>query len=190
MSADVARWPRLKLPAHRVLDWCETKYTKETLLEMADAVGDSYIPVKGRRDAVWSTAVEKVLRALAASPAALKELNHRRPTPPARVVGLNRAVHFHVLTEVYPERKRTAIYADVGDAWGVSPGHVKADVREYAVPDPGPKDAVRSVPYRHDDAKRLMLTIVHNVCVATGRERVDVLKDFDADMRDRGATEK
>jgi hypothetical protein len=185
VRGDAARWPRLKLEPHPLLDWCPIFYGKARLLEIADALGaisTPAIPVKGRRDAVWNMAIENVLHALAANKAALKALNRRKPTLPARVLGLNRAVHFHVQAELHPEHKRTAIYADVGDAWGVSAGQVKDDVREYAVRD--------GREYRPDDAKRLMLTIVHNTCNASGRPLVDVLRDFDADLRDRGATEK
>jgi hypothetical protein len=191
MNADLARWPHLKIPTHPVLDWHETEYTATSLLEMAAAVSDTTIPVKGRRDAVWSTAIESVLRSLADNVAALKALNHHRPTPPARVVGLNRAVHVHVLAELHPDQQAKRIWGEVAKAWGCSDRHVKDDVSKHSVQDPGPKDAVRTVPYRPDDAERLVQTIVVNVCNARTRagkprsSREDVLEDFDKDMRYR-----
>jgi hypothetical protein len=180
MSADAARWPRLKLPTHPVLDWIETVYAKAQLLTMADAVGSNAHAIRAASGEVWDTAVETVLRALATSPTALKALNHRRPTLPARVLGVNRATHFHVLTELHPGKK-SANKRDVAKVWRVTDKHVEADVREYQM---------RGTTYRPDDAKRLMLTIVNNTCKASGRARAAVLKDFDADMRHRAVASR
>lgn len=178
MTPDLARWPHLKLPTHPVLDWVETEYTTARLTEIADAVSANPHPIQTRTAqglrGVWDPAIENVLRTLAANDAALKALNHRRATPPERVVGLNRAVHVLVLAELHPKRKATAIWAEVAAAWGKRPATVKGDVGKYKVKNPRE--------YRPDDAQRLMLTIVHNSCRASGRPREQVLKDFDADL--------
>lgn len=182
MSADLARWPRLKLETHPVLDWVEIEYRAAMLEEMADAVGKNPNPIQTRAPGgllgVWDPAIEKVLRALAGSKAAISALNHRRPTPPARVVGFNRAVHVRVLAELLPQRKAAAVWADVAEAWGCSAGHVKDDVGEF------------------DDAERLVQAIVVSTCNARTRAgeprstRGDVLEDFDNDMRGRGVTDR
>ncbi len=137
MSADVARWPSLKLETHPVLDWVEITYSKSWLLEISEAVSKNPHPIQTRTatgiPGVWDPAIEMVLRALANNRAALKALNHRRPTPPSRVVALNRAVHFHVQVALDPECKRTAVRADVADAWGVKDAQVKDDVARFLV---------------------------------------------------------
>jgi hypothetical protein len=178
VNVDTDRWPNLKLPSHPVLDWHETRYADAQLLAMADAVSKSQHAIPAAGGGVWDTAIEAVLRTLADNPRALDELNRRKPTLPARVLGVNRAVHFHVLTELR-SGKKLANKRDVGEIWRVSDKQVEADVRQHQM---------RGTRYRPDDAKRLMLTIVTNVCKASGLSREDVLKAFDADMRHR-ATE-
>lgn len=182
MSTD-ARWPRLMLGVHPVLDWVEDSYSKELLLEMAEAVRKNPHPIQTRSAAgalgVWDSPIESLLRSLAASPAALKALNHRRPTPPARVVALNRAVHFHVVFELLPDGRGRATDAwhKVATAWNVSDGHVKDDVAQFRVDDPRT--------YRADDAKRLAEQIIALAGANTGKSRIEVLGDFSQDMWDR-----
>jgi hypothetical protein len=180
----------LKFSVHPALDWCETEYTAARLLEIAAAVRMHPHPIEARTaeglTSFWNLAIEQVLRALAGSPAALKALNHRQRTPPARIVGLNRAVHFHVQAEMHHDWKKAAIHADVAEAWGVASAQIKADVRKYALANDAKALAVDGL----YDAKRLMLMIVHNACNTSRRPRAKVLRDFDADLRDRGATEK
>jgi hypothetical protein len=182
MNDEDARWPRLKLGAHSDLDWHEVQYTAESLENMADAMRDNPHPIQTRTadglPGVWDLAIEKVLRALAANSAALKAMNHRRPTPPARIVGLNRAVHFRVRHELHPEYKTISVWLEVGKLWDVSSGQVKDDVSEYK--------ADGNI-YRSDDAVRIVQQITNDVSNMTGRMRLDVLKDFDADMNDRAA---
>jgi hypothetical protein len=180
----------MKFSVHPVLDWCETEYTEARLIEMVDAIRKHPHSIEARPAdgplSFWNLAIEQVLRALADAPAALKALNHRQKRPPARVVGLNRAVHFHLRAELHPGKK-TALYAEVGEIWGVSLGQVKDDVREHALV----KDAKALMVERRYDAKRLMLMTVHNVCNARLRagehrsSRDDVLEDFDNDMLGR-----
>ena len=93
-------------------------------------------------------------------------------------------------TEAVAATHVAAHWGEVATVWGVSDGQVKDDVSDYSVVDPGPADGVRSVPYRRDDAKRLMLEILVNRCNASRRSRKQVLKDFDADMRHRAAESK
>jgi hypothetical protein len=190
VSADIERWPNLKLATHPVLDWHETEYRQQELLEMADALSKNPHAIKAAGGGVWDTAIETVLRALAGNPKALKELNRHKPTLTGPVLSLNRATHFHVQMALDPEQQVKAAWGTVATVWGVSDGQVKDDVSDYGVVDPGPENAVRSVPYRRDDAKRLMLEILINRCNASRRSREDVLKDFDADMRHRAAERK
>lgn len=185
MSADATRWPRLRLETHPLLDWVETEYTKERLLEMAEAINKNPNPIRaftasGKVHGVWDPAIEKVLRALVDNDVALKALNHRRPKPPARVVGLNRAAHFHVWVALNPGRQVKAAWAAVADAWGVTASQVKDDVAKYGVKDSGE--------YRTNDAVRIVKQIIHNASRMTGHSRAQVLSDFEVDLRDRGAT--
>ena len=182
MNGEDARWPRLKLGAHGDLDWHEVQCTAESLEKMADAMRDNPHPIQTRTaeglPGVWDLAIERVLRALAENSAALKALNHHRPTPPARVVGLNRAVHFHVRHALHPEHKTTSVWLEVGKLWAVSSGQVKDDIGEYKA------DGNH---YRSDDAVRIVQQITNDVANTTGRTHLEVLKDFDADMNDRAA---
>jgi len=190
VSATDARWTCLKLGVHPVLDWCETAYTAARLTEMADAVGKNPHPIQTRTPeglpGVWDPAIEQVLRALAASPAALKTLNRRGTTPPYRVKGLNRAVHFHVQVALYPRRKRAAILADVGGAWGVTAGHIKDDVTRFLVDGGDPRvrcaEGVLNAPF-------FVEQIIAQACHRGRRTRGQALKNFDADMCARGGTE-
>jgi hypothetical protein len=181
------RWPRLKLGVHPVLDWVEDHYTTEWLLEVATAVSKNPHPIQARAadgtPAVWDTALEKLLRTLAASPKALDALNHRKPTVPARVLGLNRAVHFYVQRELLGGTKETEKKARgiVADVWRVSDGHVKDDVTDFRAATP--------TEYRQDDAKRLMDHIVAStMATTTNKSRDDVLKDLAADLCERATT--
>jgi hypothetical protein len=185
MSADLDRWPHLKLATQDALDWHEAAYTAERLIEMADAMSRNPRAIPALEGGVWDTAVESVLRALAANDKALEKLNRHKPTIPATVVGLNRAVHVRVLYELLPDWKAAQVWEEVRTVWGVSAGQVKDDVGEYRV-----QDGARSN-YRPDDAERLVQAIVVNTCNARTRagdprsSRDDVLEDFDKDMRHR-----
>jgi hypothetical protein len=184
VSTDAARWPRLKFSVHPVLDWCETQYTEARLLELADAVQKTHA-IEGRTaEGLWNFAIEQVLRKLAETPAAVKEMNRRGTTPPNRVKGLNRAVHFHVRMELHPNRRKLAL-DEVAEAWCVSAAQVKDDVATFFVDG--------ADPYLHMPGKLhapfYVNQIVKAVCNHSGKTREEVLTDFDADMCDRGATE-
>jgi hypothetical protein len=185
MSGDVSRWPRLNLETHPFLDWVETEYTVEFLQQMAEAINKSAHPIQVRTakgtPGVWDPAtIAKLLRALAGKPVALKKLNHRRPTAPARVIALNRAVHFHVRRAMDPNSLIKSTWIDVATAWGLRAAEqVKDDVTKYRVKHAGE--------YRADDAARIFKDIVSKVCKTTGRTRARVLEDFDADMCARAA---
>jgi hypothetical protein len=186
VSTDAARWPRLKFSAHPVLDWFETEYTEARLLEIADAVRKHPHTIEARTAeghlSFWNLAIEQALRALADSDAALKALNHRRKKPPARVIGLNRAVHVRVLAALLPGSKAAEMWQEVATIWHVSASTVKDDVGEYRV---------EGNNYRPDDAELLVRGIVGATCTArlrageTRSSRDDVLEDFDKDMRER-----
>ena len=113
------------------MDWVETEYSAELVQELADAISRNPHPIETRTatgaPAVWSTTIESLLRKVAVSPAVLTALIHRRPTPPGRVVGFNRAVHFHVQMELNGRRVKDARDA-VAKAWRVSDGQIKDDV--------------------------------------------------------------
>lgn len=168
--------------SHPALDWHETQFTSETIERMADAIRDNRHPIQTQTaeglPGVWDLAIETLLRALAANSAALKALNHRRPTPPTRIVGLNRAVHFHVKHALHPEYKTTSVWLEVGKLWGVSSGQVKDDISEYK------SDGNH---YRSDDATRIVQQVINDVSNRTGQGRAEVLREFDADMHDRAA---
>jgi hypothetical protein len=187
---DFTHWPRLKISLHPVLDWLETEYTKAQLLEIADAVHQTHA-IEGRTpqgsEGIWNAAIEKVLRKLAGTPKALAHMNRRRTTPPNRVKGLNRAVHFHVRMALHPNQRKKALYY-VAQKWCVSETQVKDDVAKYFVDDGDP-----CVPggwsIGKANAPFYVNQIVNSVCHRSGKTRAEVLADFDADMCDRGATE-
>lgn len=203
MSTDAARWPRLGLSLHPVLDWCETQYTAAQLVEIANAVRANPHPIEGRSaqgsPGLWNFAIEQVLRKLAETPAVLKELNRRGTTPPWHVKGLNRAVHYHVRMALAPEGLIKTAMCEVAKAWGCeSYARVKDDVAAFRVDDADPHASqyvLDGVTRAYQDARGVpnapffVDQIVKAVCRRSGRTRAQVLADFDADMHDRGATE-
>jgi hypothetical protein len=189
MSSANTRWPRLGIKIHDSLDWQEISYTTASVIEMADAIQNNPHPIQTKTKtgapAVWDPAIESLLRSLAKKPNALKAINHHRPKVPARVVALNRAVHFHVVRELTPKgRGQTkAAQARVSAAWGgVSEGQIKDDVAEYSVSSP--------TEYRSDDAKRIAEQLIAIYRQAKSASRRNALLAIDSDMKHRGATEK
>jgi hypothetical protein len=177
---DLSRWPNLQLATHPVLDWVETTYDPATLLEMADAIRKDPHPIQTRTaagmPAVWNPPIEALLRALADTPAALEKLNRTRPTPPRRVEGLNRAVHYLVRLELRNDRVKDAL-ADVAKVWGASEATIKEDRTNHSVKNPRE--------YKRDDANRLAAQIINDTAVRQSKTRAEVLKAFDADMKHR-----
>jgi hypothetical protein len=194
--SDLSRWPNLKLATHPVLDWVETTYDQATLLKMAEAISKNPHPIQTRTATgaagVWDTAIESLLRALADAPAALEKLNRTRPTPPRRVVGLNRAVHYFVQLEILGpdglgyERKDDAL-KNVSDAWGKSVATIKEDRTTHTAktnPSQYWCDDTGDI-QRPEDAKRVTEQILVAAMVAYGMTRTEALKGFDSDMRHR-----
>ena len=180
MSNGTLRWPRLGLEYHPELDWVVTTYTVESVRAMADAVDKNPHPIQTKTPqgapAVWDPAVAGLLRALAESPAALKELNKTGDKHPRE--GLNRAVHVHVLRKLHPKRKAKMIRGDVAVAWGAKDATVKDDATAYKA---------RDGHYRADDAERLTNWLTAFACQKLACSRTEALQAIDADMRDRGA---
>jgi hypothetical protein len=194
--SDLSRWPNLKLDTHPVLDWVERTYDQATLLEMAEAVREHKHPINAKTPTgmpgVWNTAIESLLRALAEKPAALEKLNRHRPTPPRRVEGLNRAVHYFVQLEILGpdglgyDRKDDAL-KNVSDAWVKSVATIKEDRTTHTAktsPNQYWCDDTGDI-QRPEDAKRVTEEILIAAVVAHGMTRTEALKAFDSDMRHR-----
>jgi hypothetical protein len=201
MKADPSRWPRLKLDTHPVLDWVEPFYDRAWLLTVAEAVRKNPHPIQTKLATggwgVWDNGIERLLRTLADNEAALRALNHRRPTPPARVVGLNRAVHFHVVLELLPESRSRVkqAWGKVAAVWGVSDRHIKDDVASFRVGDGDPSlrdaDGVYNARFFVDQIVGLAR---HKIGMERGETewnrkipRADALKLVGEDMCDRAA---
>jgi hypothetical protein len=180
--SDLARWPNLKLPTHPALDWVEPLYSSERLLEMANAISKNPHPIQTRTPegmpGVWDTAIESVLRALASNAAALKEMNHRRPLPPRRVVGLNRAVHYIVCLELRKGAAKRAL-ADVATVWDAKEATVREDCTDFHVK--------KRSPFAPTDAHFIAEQIIAGCSINRHVLRATVLKAFDADMKHRAA---
>jgi hypothetical protein len=169
---DLSRWPNLKLKTHSALDWVEPVYDAAWLEDMAKRI-DADTLLKE-----WTPATVGLLRALATTPAALKALNRSRPTPPRRVVGLNRAVHYIVRLELQKGAAKRAL-ADVAAAWHAKVTTIQEDCTDYHV-----KKRSRFAP---TDAHFIAEQIVGACSINRGLSRVAVLKAFDADMKHRAA---
>lgn len=178
---DLSRWPNLQLATHPVLDWVETTYEPATLLLMAEAISKNPHPIQTRAAAgqpgAWDSAIEQLISTLADSPAALKALNQRRPLPPRKVVGLNRAVHFLVRLEMRGSGETKRALSDVAKVWDSTEATIKEDRTTFSVKTP--------TEYRHDDAKRIAAQIINDTSVTRGMTRTEVLEAFDADMKRR-----
>lgn len=177
---DLPRWPWLKLATHPALDWVETTYDAAWLEEMAKRIDAGALLNE------WTLATVGLLRALADTPAALEKLNHRRKTPPRRVEGLNRAVHFLVALEHCNGRVKDAL-PYVAKAWGCAVATIKEDrtthtaktnKKQYWCDD---TDDIQ----RPEDAKRVTEEILIAAMVTHGMTRTEALKAFDSDMRHR-----
>jgi hypothetical protein len=180
-NPDLSRWPNLKLPTHSALDWHETLYSRPRLLELAKTVSENPHPIQTRTPeglpGVEDLAIESVLRALANSPAALKALNRRRPTPPRRVVGLNRAVHYIVRLEIRGKNEVKRALADVARAWGAKVSTIEEDRTDHHVE--------KRDPFAPTDAHFIAEQIIAGCSINRRLTRAAVLKAFDADMRNR-----
>ncbi len=118
------RWPNLGGERHPQLDWVVTIYEAGRLREMADAAEQcEWNP--------WTKATVEALRALAASPTALAELNDVQAAIPREVMGLNRAVHYLVRLEIAANEDKAEARSEVGHIWGKAAATVKEDVVLY-----------------------------------------------------------
>jgi hypothetical protein len=113
--------------------------------------------------------IEKLLRALATSEAALKALNGRKNKSRHRELRLNRAVHFHVVEELHSGKAKKSICGLVGDVWCVGEKQVGEDVASCR-------------------AKEIMEGVIEQASRTSdgaARTRGEVLRDLDSDLRYR-----
>jgi hypothetical protein len=102
----------------------------------------------------------------------------RTKNPPATVVGLNRALHVAALKQLGNTAKDS--WDAVAKIWGnqhAAPGRAQV---KYLTPNQVKDDATD-----YPQAVQIMEEIVTLVCGRDGRSRGDVLRDLDADLRER-----
>jgi hypothetical protein len=68
---------------------------------------------------------------MAETPAAIEALNHHKPQVPHELMGLNRAVHYLVRSELLGQTKTKEALHDVALAWRIAEGTIADDVRDY-----------------------------------------------------------
>ena len=107
-----------------------------------------------------------------------EETRIRGKNPGAEIVGLNRALHVSVLQALGD--RAAAAWDAVSEAWG-NPHKDVTCARVVKLS----KEQIRADVGAHRDAVQIMEDIVALVCERDGRPRQDVLRDLDADLRER-----
>jgi hypothetical protein len=68
---------------------------------------------------------------MADTPAAIQALNHHKPQIPHELMGLNRAVHYLVRSELRGQSCTKEALHDVALTWRIAEGTIADDVRDY-----------------------------------------------------------
>jgi hypothetical protein len=105
----------------RGLDYVVPQYDAEWFREMARRI---------QRAESLSVATVCFMQ-MADTPAAIQALNHHKPQVPHELMGLNRAVHYLVRSELLAQSKTKEALHDVALAWRIAEGTIADDVRDF-----------------------------------------------------------
>jgi hypothetical protein len=161
-AANPPRWPNLKFDRIGAFEHVDLGFEKDLLLQLA-AVLDSGQAVSSLQRYIAA----ECLRQIASKPAALRALNRAKSRPPRRAIGVNRAAHYLVRSELRGKGNNKRALGDVATVWSTSPNTVQDDVTDF-----------RAVAQREIEALMRLRSVEPHKW-----DRRRVLEALDADLR-------